>query len=149
MRRSGSGSWSWLWGALLLALVAGCGADDAAPTPQLQATTDGSGAAGSSPQGEPATGGPADADVDDLVRRGERIYKVNCIARHHRDPTQDGGLGPAIAGASFELLEARVLRAEYPPGHTPIQDTRLMVPLAHLEPEIAALTAFLDQVVAK
>jgi mono/diheme cytochrome c family protein len=131
--------------------VAGCGADDAAPTPQLQATTDGSGAAGISPQGEAATGGPADADVDvdDLVRRGERIYKVNCIACHHRDPTQDGGLGPAIAGASFELLEARVLRAEYPPGHTPIQDTRLMVPLAHLEPEIAALTAFLDQVVAK
>lgn len=79
----------------------------------------------------------------DLIARGERIYNINCIACHHRDPTQDGGLGPPIAGSSRELLEARVLRGEYPPGYTPKTDTKLMIPLPHLEPEIDALTAFL------
>ena len=68
---------------------------------------------------------------------------MNCIACHARDPREDGGLGPPIAGASYELVEARVLRAEYPPGYTPKKQTRLMVPLKHLEPEIASLTAYL------
>ena len=74
---------------------------------------------------------------------------MNCIARHHRDPTQDGGLGPAVAGSSYELLEARVLHATYPPGYTPKRDTRLMVPQTHLEPEIPALTAYLAQFAEK
>ena len=50
------------------------------------------------------------------------------------DPRTDGSLGPAVAGASLELLTARVLRAEYPAGYTPKRETRVMVPLPHLEP---------------
>ena len=79
----------------------------------------------------------------ELVARGKRVYAVNCIACHARDPSQEGGLGPSVAGSSRELLEARILRAEYPPGYTPKQDTRLMVPLAHLAPDIDALAAYL------
>ena len=32
---------------------------------------------------------------------------------------EDGSVGPAVAGASRELIEAKVLRGEYPPGYTP------------------------------
>lgn len=95
--------------------------------------------------GAASSGAPDDATDPslDLVARGERIYNVNCIACHHRDPTQDGGLGPPIAGSSRELIEARVLRGEYPPGYTPKADTTLMIPLPHLDSEIDALSAFL------
>jgi mono/diheme cytochrome c family protein len=78
-----------------------------------------------------------------LAARGRAVYNANCIVCHNLDPAQDGGLGPAALGSSRELLEARVLRAEYPEGYTPKRDTRAMVPLPHLEPELDALTAFL------
>ena len=78
--------------------------------------------------------------------RGARVYAANCIACHNPDPTQDGVLGPAVAGSSLELLEARVLRGEYPPGYTPKRDTKAMIPLPHLAPDIPALTAYLDSV---
>jgi len=117
----------------VLAVASGC-ADEANDDPGSTAR--------SGPASSEAPGETTDSRVD-LVARGERIYNVNCIACHHRDPTQDGGLGPPIAGSSRELVEARVLRGEYPPGYTPRTDTRLMIPLPHLEPEIDALTSFL------
>ena len=125
--------------ATLLAVAAACGGDESTPAPKSTAPAASSG--GATPAAAPAP----EESAEDLVKRGERIYNVNCIDCHHRDPTQDGGLGPAVAGASYELLEARVLRGEYPPGYTPKKGTRLMVPLAHLEPEIGALAAYLGQ----
>lgn len=134
-----------LAGALAAATLAACGGGDESgskPAPSGSST-------GSAPAAEasaPSPAGGEQASQADLVARGERVYNVNCIACHHRDPTQDGGLGPAVAGSSRELVEARVLRAEYPPGYTPKSDTRLMVALKHLEPEIDALTAYLNSV---
>ena len=58
----------------------------------------------------------------------------------------DGILGPAIAGAPRPLLEARILRAEYPAGYTPKRATRAMPPLPFLEPEIPYLEAYLAAV---
>ena len=144
MRRFGT-SVATITAAAVLTLVtaasSGCDGDgDASRTAAQTGTVGDAGNAGEGQTAPPASGGSAPAD---LVTRGERIYNVNCIACHHRDPSRDGGLGPPIAGASFELLEARVLRAAYPPGYAPKSDTRLMVPLPHLEPEIEALTAFL------
>ena len=48
--------------------------------------------------------------------RGEVIYRTNCISCHNRDPNLPGPLGPAIAGASRSLIEARVLHGTYPPA---------------------------------
>ncbi|MEN8161709.1 MAG: cytochrome c [Myxococcota bacterium] len=78
-----------------------------------------------------------------LVKRGEQLYRNNCTACHAQDPAQMGPVGPAIAGSSIELLEAKVLRNEYPPEHTPQRDTRAMIPLVHLEPELPAIAAYL------
>jgi len=80
-----------------------------------------------------------------LVERGRSVYMANCTACHGMDPTQAGGLGPAVAGASRELLEARVLHATYPEGYTPRRDTQLMVALPHLADDIDALAAYLDE----
>lgn len=76
--------------------------------------------------------------------RGRRVYVANCIACHHTDPRLDGPMGPAVAGSSHELLEARVLRGEYPPGYEPKRDSGLMMPLPYLKDDIGALTAYLN-----
>ena len=78
-----------------------------------------------------------------LVKRGKVVFDTNCIACHSPDPRRDGPLGPANACASLELLSAKVIRNEYPPGYTPKRETQAMAPLPHLEPELDALAAYL------
>lgn len=77
--------------------------------------------------------------------KGKEIYQTVCSACHGPDPSQDGPLGPAITGSSKELLEARVLRAEYPPGYDPKRDTNLMPPFPQYEENIGDIHAFLNQ----
>lgn len=78
-----------------------------------------------------------------LAERGKAVYTANCIACHNPDPSQDGAIGPAIAGSSPELIEARVMRTEYPPGYTPKRTTHLMIALPFLESDLPALAAYL------
>jgi mono/diheme cytochrome c family protein len=79
------------------------------------------------------------------AQRGERVYKNVCITCHNPDPTQDGSVGPAVAGASRELVEARVLRAEYPPGYTPKRPSNAMPPMPYLKDSIDDLAAYLAE----
>ena len=81
--------------------------------------------------------------------RGRGIYLANCVACHSNDPGKDGPLGPAIRGASKELVEARVLRASYPPGYKPKRMTKVMPAMPYLKNRIPDLTAFLNQDDAK
>lgn len=81
------------------------------------------------------------------ARQGRVAYETACTACHARDPGQSGVLGPALAGASLELLEAKVLRGAYPPGYTPKQPTQIMVPLPHVQAELPAIHAYLASVV--
>lgn len=87
-----------------------------------------------------AAAGPTE---EQLVARGQEIYKMNCIACHNPDPAVDGALGPAVKGSSLELVQLRVLKAQYPEGYKPKRDTKVMPPLPHLEKEIEALHAFI------
>ena len=79
----------------------------------------------------------------DLAETGRRAYLANCIGCHDRDPKREGVLGPAIAGSSRELIEARLMRAEYPPGYRPRRDTNLMPAQPFLRPQIEPLAAYL------
>ncbi len=82
--------------------------------------------------------------LQDLVARGKVVYVTNCSACHNPDPKKAGNLGPEIYGSTRELLEARVLRVEYPHGYTPKRTTKLMVALPQLKNDIDALAAFLN-----
>lgn len=77
------------------------------------------------------------------VERGRRVYLANCITCHNPDPAKPGSAGPEIAGASHELLEARVVHGTYPPGYTPKRPTRAMVALPQLTEKVDDLAAFL------
>ncbi len=88
-------------------------------------------------------GGSADDGNAQLIKRGKVVYETVCTACHARAVGEDGPVGPAIAGASLELLQAKVLRNEYPAGYTPKRDTKAMVPFPHVEPDLAAIHAYL------
>jgi mono/diheme cytochrome c family protein len=79
-----------------------------------------------------------------LIERGRLIYSMQCTACHSGNPKVDGSIGPAIAGSSLELVEARVMRAEYPAGYQPKRTTKTMSALPHLKAEIPALQAYLN-----
>jgi mono/diheme cytochrome c family protein len=83
------------------------------------------------------------------AQRGEVVYRTNCASCHNRNPNLPGAIGPAIAGASRALIEARVMHAAYPAGYHPQRKTHLMRPLPWLEPHIGDLTAYLDSVAVR
>ncbi len=83
------------------------------------------------------------ADPEALANRGRAVYTANCIACHNPDASLDGGIGPAVAGSSLELLEARIMRNEYPEDYRPKRDTRAMIPLPYLEKDLKALATYL------
>lgn len=89
----------------------------------------------------PRAGGAAGGDA----AKGKQIYAINCTACHNADPTRDGVLGPAIAGSSLALVEARVVHGSYPPGYTPKRPTKQMVPLPHLAASVPDLAAYLER----
>jgi mono/diheme cytochrome c family protein len=80
---------------------------------------------------------------EDLAARGKAVYQNYCIACHNANPAKDGGVGPAIAGSSQQLLEYRVLNADYPPGYTPKRPSAAMPSFPYLKDEIPALAAYL------
>jgi mono/diheme cytochrome c family protein len=82
---------------------------------------------------------PAGGDSE----RGRQVYQAYCTSCHSPDPAQDGPVGPAVKGASRELLDARVVQGTYPPGYRPKRPSAVMQPLPQLAPEIPNLAAFL------
>jgi mono/diheme cytochrome c family protein len=80
---------------------------------------------------------------DPAVARGKKIYRNICVVCHNADPNQPGPLGPESAGASRELLEAKLLRGEYPAGYTPKRNTLQMPRFEFLEPNLDDIAAFL------
>lgn len=76
--------------------------------------------------------------------RGRQVYLATCIACHNVDPARDGAIGPAVKGATRELLEARILNASYPAGYTPKRKTALMPKQPQLEKDIPHLAAYLS-----
>jgi mono/diheme cytochrome c family protein len=78
------------------------------------------------------------------VERGEVVYRTNCISCHNRDPNVAGPLGPAIAGSSRALIEARVLHGIYPPGYAPQRKSHTMRALPWLDGHVDDLTEYLD-----
>lgn len=90
-----------------------------------------------------APAAPADPQAT-LYARGQRAYQTYCIACHNSDPKRPGVVGPDVFGSSRELLEARVLRNEYPAGYKPKRSSSAMVAVPQAKDDIEALTVFLN-----
>jgi len=76
-------------------------------------------------------------------QRGRAVFLANCIACHNNDPSKDGSIGPAIAGSSKELIEARVLSTSYPANYKPKRPTKVMPQFPFLKEELPYLAAYL------
>jgi mono/diheme cytochrome c family protein len=114
------------------------------------ATTEKSGAATPAPAEKPpaasASTAPAAAvsSVKGSPEKGKQLWLGQCVACHNPDPAKDGTLGPAVKGSSPSLLEARVVRGEYPLGYTPKRPTKVMPPRPDLAPSVPDLAAYLQ-----
>lgn len=86
-----------------------------------------------------------DLTPDQLVQRGRQVYAMNCIACHNSDPKQDGAIGPAVWGAPRETLSYKILGGSLPAGYTPKRSGNVMPKMPHLEKELPALEAYLNQ----
>lgn len=80
-----------------------------------------------------------------LVTRGRTVYQSNCTACHHPNPHLPGSIGPEVFGSSRALLEARILRGDYPPDYKAKRMTHVMNALPQLKDEIDAIHAYLNQ----
>lgn len=90
-----------------------------------------------------ALGCSSGPELSPAASRGRAVYQANCTACHSADPARDGALGPAVAGSSRELLEARVVHGTYPPGYAPKRTTTLMVALPALASSVDDLAEYL------
>ena len=79
------------------------------------------------------------------AERGRQVFASQCTSCHSSDPAKDGPIGPAVKGASRELLEARLLRGAYPSGYAPKRPSAVMQPMPHLAGSLDDLAAFLRQ----
>ena len=100
-------------------------------------------AIGCSDESNPPAG--ADSAQAAAAKRGRQIYENVCIACHNGDPTQAGALGPPVEGASRELIEAKVLRGEYPPGYTPQRPGQTMPRYEYLAGKLGDVAVYLQQ----
>ncbi len=145
-REAGIRGFGWVM-VVGLALWVGCSDEPAPPTANSgRSTANESGVTVPSPNESPAASPqvPEALSAEEMIEAGRSVYNANCIACHSLDPTKDGALGPAVAGASLGLLEARVIRAEYPEAYEPKRATRVMVALPHLETRLPELAAYLE-----
>ena len=109
-------------------LVTACGQDEKPPP------TAGPTGSASAPGAVSVAGDPA---------KGQQIWLGQCVACHNPDPGKDGPIGPAVKGASKDLLEARVVHGAYPPGYKPKRETKVMPPRPDLIASIPDLAAYL------
>jgi mono/diheme cytochrome c family protein len=92
----------------------------------------------------------AEFPFSEAARRGQKVFRLVCASCHNAlDPHSDGLTGPAVARSSRELLQAKVLRGEYPPGYTPKRPGSAQMPAQPtLVERIDDLYAFLHEVPA-
>ena len=86
-----------------------------------------------------------DGETETAASRGESIYRSACITCHAADPSQDGNIGPAIAGSSEQLLRLKLVKGTYPSGYTPKHASKLMPNFEYLEAYSGDLAAFLQE----
>lgn len=82
--------------------------------------------------------------LEQMKVQGRKVYAVNCTACHAVDPKKEGAMGPAVYGASLELLEKRIVDGTYPENYKPKRPTKIMQPLPFLKNDIKALHAYLN-----
>jgi mono/diheme cytochrome c family protein len=84
-------------------------------------------------------------EVEKLYLQGKKVYMTACVTCHNPDPKLDGSIGPANYGSSLELLKAKVVKGNYPPGYKPKRETILMPAFEEHAKDIEALHVFLNQ----
>jgi mono/diheme cytochrome c family protein len=87
--------------------------------------------------------GCSESATNPLAERGRQVYLSQCTSCHAADPSQPGPIGPPVKGSARALLEARILRADYPAGYVPKRSTKIMPAQPQVATDIPALSEYL------
>ncbi|HLD74121.1 MAG TPA: cytochrome c [Bdellovibrionota bacterium] len=84
-------------------------------------------------------------EVKVLTQKGQVLFNTTCTVCHNSNPKLDGPIGPAISGSSFELLQLKIRKGEYPTGHKPKRETKIMTLMPQLsDDDIKAIHTYLQ-----
>lgn len=81
---------------------------------------------------------------EQLKADGRKLYIANCIACHSADLDQEGTVGPALKGSTFEILKEKLLNGKYPEGYKGKRPVSGSMPkYSFTDQQIRSLEAFL------
>jgi mono/diheme cytochrome c family protein len=87
------------------------------------------------------------------LENGKRLYMINCISCHNRDPNIKGSVGPEVVDAPLEVMTSKILTGVYPkvlpPGFVPKRKSSAMRKIPRLEKDIPSIYAWIQSVKKK
>ena len=78
------------------------------------------------------------------IKKGRSVYFVHCASCHNLNPKKPGSIGPAVYGASIDVLIQKIVSGKYPENYRPKRTSKIMPLMPHLNKEISNLHAFIN-----
>ena len=78
------------------------------------------------------------------IKKGRSVYFVHCASCHNHNPKKPGSIGPAVYGASIDVLTQKIVSGKYPENYRPKRPSKIMPSMPHLNKEISNLYAFIN-----
>ena len=78
------------------------------------------------------------------IQEGKRVYIINCVRCHNRDPNKAGAIGPELATSPLEVFRTKVPKGTYPSGYRPKRPTKIMPRLPHLTNKVDQVYKYIE-----
>ena len=78
------------------------------------------------------------------IEKGRMVYFAYCVSCHNNNPKKTGSIGPAVYGASIDVLAQKIVFGKYPENYSPKITSKIMPLMPHLKKEISNLHAFIN-----
>ena len=78
------------------------------------------------------------------IKKGRIVYFANCVSCHNNNPKKTGSIGPAVYGASIDVLTQKIVYGKYPENYRPKRTSKIMPLMPHLNKDISNLHVFIN-----
>ncbi len=87
------------------------------------------------------------------IENGKRLYMINCISCHNKDPNLKGSVGPEVVDAPLEVMISKIMTSDYPnplpAGFVPKRKSHAMRKIPRLQKDIPSIHAWVQSVKKK
>ena len=78
------------------------------------------------------------------IEKGRIVYFANCVSCHNNNPKKTGSIGPAVYGASIDVLAQKIVFGKFPENYSAKRTSKIMPLMPHLKKEISNLHVFIN-----